>query len=296
MPIRSMTAFSQVRGQAGSEQQVGFTLTLKSVNHRFLDLHLRLPGESDALEMKLRRLIKEKVARGHIEVTLQLERSGTSAFAVNRELVGGYLQAFRAVAEEFGVGAEPDLNAILRLPGALSAGETLDGTFEAAVLAAAADAIQSLNAMREEEGRGLMAELRERMARVAQATSQLEKLRAGVSRNYLEKIQSRIQELLGSQVDRERALQEAALLAERSDIEEELVRMRTHVQHFLGLLDSSGEVGKKLDFLLQEMNREANTLLSKTAGLAGDGLKITEFGLAMKTEVEKSREQVQNIE
>src|SRR5262245_49167187 len=244
MPIRSMTAFAQVRGQAGSDQQVSFTLTLKSVNHRFLDLHLRVPGESDALEMKLRRLLKEKVARGHIEVTLQLERSGASAFAVNRELVGGYLQAFRAVAKEFGVTAEPDLNAILRLPGALSAGETLDGTFEAAVLAAAADAIHSLNAMREEEGRGLVAELRERMGRGAPGTSQLEKLRAGVSRNYLEKIQTRIQELLGNQVDRERALQEAALLAERSDIEEELVRMRTHVQHFLSLLDASGEVGK----------------------------------------------------
>jgi uncharacterized protein (TIGR00255 family) len=271
-------------------------LTNKSVNHRFLDLHLRLPGESDALEMKLRKLIKEKVARGHIEITLQLDRSGMAAFAVNRELVGGYLQAFRAVAEEFGVTAEPDLTSILKVPGALSAGEALDGTYEAAVLSAADDALQKLNAMREEEGRGLVAELRERMARVAQATAQLEKLRAGVSRNYLDKIQTRMQELLGSQVDRERALQEAALLAERSDIEEELVRMRTHVQHFLGLLDSSGEVGKKLDFLLQEMNREANTLLSKTAGLAGDGLRITEFGLAMKTEIEKSREQVQNIE
>lgn len=296
MPVRSMTAFSQVRGQAGADQQVSFTLTFKSVNHRFLDLHLRLPGESDALEMKLRKLIKERVARGHIEITLQLERSGMAAFAVNRELVGGYLQAFRAVAEEFGVTAEPDLTAILKLPGALNAGEALDGTYEAAVLSAATDAIQKLNAMREEEGRGLVAELRERMARIAQATAQLEKLRAGVQRNYLDKIQTRMQELLGSQIDRERALQEAALLAERSDIEEELVRMRTHVQHFLGLLDSSGEVGKKLDFLLQEMNREANTLLSKTAGLAGDGLKITEFGLAMKTEIEKSREQVQNIE
>ena len=296
MPIRSMTAFSQVRGQAGAEQQASFTLTLKSVNHRFLDLHLRLPGESDALEMKLRKLIKEKVARGHLEITLQLERSGTAAFAVNRELVGGYLQAFRSVAEEFGVTVEPDLTAILKLPGALNAGEALDGTYEAAVLSAATDALHKLNAMREEEGRGLAAELRERMAHVAQATGQLEKLRAGVSRNYLDKIQTRLQELLGSQLDRERAMQEAALLAERSDIEEELVRMRTHVQHFLGLLDSSGEVGKKLDFLLQEMNREANTLLSKTAGLAGDGLKITEFGLAMKTEIEKSREQVQNIE
>jgi len=291
-----MTAFAQVKGESGADPQAAFTILLKSVNHRFLDLHLRLPGESDALEMKLRRLLKEGLARGHVEVTLQLERSAVAALALNRELVGGYIQAFRAAAQEFGIKAEPDLNAILRIPGALSAGAALDGSFEGAVLSAAAEAIQNLNAMREEEGRGLENELRERMARVAEATARVEKIRAEVSRTYLEKIQSRIQELLGGHIDRDRALQEAALLAERSDIEEELVRMRTHVQHFLGLLSSSGEIGKKLDFLLQEMNREANTLLSKTAGLAGDGLKITELGLAMKTEIEKSREQVQNIE
>lgn len=291
-----MTAFAQVKGESGAEPQVTFTIVLKSVNHRFLDLHLRLPGESDALEMKLRRLLKERLARGHVEVTLQLERSAAAAFALNREIVGGYIQAFRAAAQEFSIKAEPDLNAILRIPGALNAGVALNGSFEGAVLSAAAEAIQNLNAMREEEGRGLENELRERMARVAEATARVEKIRAEVSRTYLEKIQSRIQELLGGHIDRDRALQEAALLAERSDIEEELVRMRTHVQHFLGLLSSSGEIGKKLDFLLQEMNREANTLLSKTAGLAGDGLKITELGLAMKTEIEKSREQVQNIE
>jgi len=105
-----------------------------------------------------------------------------------------------------------------------------------------------------------------------------------------------MQELIGAQVDPERLLQEAALLVDRSDIQEELVRLQTHIKHFLGLLDEKGEVGKKLDFLLQEMNREANTLLSKTSGLAGDALKVTEMGLVMKSEIEKSREQVQNVE
>jgi uncharacterized protein (TIGR00255 family) len=109
-------------------------------------------------------------------------------------------------------------------------------------------------------------------------------------------LQSRLQELLGASVEKERLLQEAALLVDRSDIQEEIVRLETHVQHFLGLLEEGGEVGKKLDFLLQEMNREANTLLSKTSGLAGEALKITEAGLAMKAEIEKSREQVQNLE
>ena len=124
----------------------------------------------------------------------------------------------------------------------------------------------------------------------------MEKHRHAVLQSYTEKLRSRMQELIGAQVDSERILQEAALLVNRSDIQEELVRLDTHVNHFLGLLSESGEVGKKLDFLLQEMNREANTLLSKTSGLAGEALNITEMGLAIKSELEKAREQVQNLE
>jgi uncharacterized protein (TIGR00255 family) len=120
--------------------------------------------------------------------------------------------------------------------------------------------------------------------------------RSAVLHAYVEKLKSRMAELLASQVESDRIVQEAALLVDRSDIQEELVRLDTHVKHFLGLLDQGGEVGKKLDFLLQELNREANTLLSKTSGLAGEALKITEMGLAIKSEIEKAREQVQNLE
>ena len=150
--------------------------------------------------------------------------------------------------------------------------------------------------MREEEGRGIDRELRQRMAHVQKAGESVEKHRQTVLQTYVERLKTRMQELIGSQVEPERLLQEAALLVDRSDIQEELVRLDTHVKHFLGLLDQGGEVGKKLDFLLQEMNREANTLLSKTSGLAGEALKITEMGLAIKTEIEKAREQVQNLE
>jgi uncharacterized protein (TIGR00255 family) len=274
-----------------------FTLALKSVNHRFLDLHLRMPAQADALEIKLRRLLKEKVARGHVELTLALDGVGAAALAVNYELVGGYVQAFRHAAREFGIAAEPDLNAVLRMPGALIAGEAeLDADSEARVLEGLAETIAQLDRMRIEEGCGIERELRERMARLRSATAEVEKLRASVSRAYLEKVQSRMKELIGSHADQDRILQEAALLAERSDIQEEIVRLNTHIQHFLGVLEEGGEAGKKLDFLLQEMNREANTLLSKTSAISGEGLRITELGLAMKAEIEKSREQVQNVE
>ena len=305
MPIRSMTGFAQIKGEVqngaapslSTSVKTGFTLSLKSVNHRFLDLHFRLPPGTDSLEMQLRRLLKENVGRGHLEVSLSLDRSSGETFSLNRELVSGYIAAFRAAAAEFAIASEPDLNTVLRIPGALdSASETPDCEIEAAVMGKVGEAIERLHEMREEEGRGIARELRKRMAHLQEAAHSVQQHRRGVLHSYSEKLQSRLQELLGSMIDRERVLQEAALLVDRSDIQEEIVRLETHIQHFLGLLDEGGEIGKKLDFLLQEMNREANTLLSKTSGLAGEALKITEAGLAMKAEIEKSREQVQNLE
>jgi uncharacterized protein (TIGR00255 family) len=295
MSIRSMTGFAQVKGQING--RLGFTLSLKSVNHRFLDLHFRLPSDTDSLEMKLRRMLKEKLARGHVELALNLERSGGESLTLNRPLVAAYVAAFRAAAAEFDLAAVLDLNTILRVPGALDAAVVpAGGELEAAVLAQMDEALQKLEQMREEEGRGTERELRHCMAQVQAAGEGVAKYRQTVLQTYAERLKLRMQEWVGSQVEPERVLQEAALLVDRSDIQEELVRLENHVQHFLGLLDQGGEVGKKLDFLLQEMNREANTLLSKTSGLAGEALKITEMGLAIKTQIEKAREQVQNIE
>jgi uncharacterized protein (TIGR00255 family) len=318
MPLRSMTGFAQVKGELTSQAEgsasaaaagqgshsgpLAFALSLKSVNHRFLDLHFRLPSGSDSLEMQLRRLFKEKIARGHVEVSLSLERGGGETLALNRPLVSAYIAAFRAAASEFDVPADPDLNVILRIPGALdTANDPDDGALESAVMARVGEALDRLNQMREQEGRSIEHELRERMAHLREAVKTVQIHRRTVLQSYVERLQARLQELLGSSLDRERVLQEAALLVDRSDIQEEIVRLENHIQHFLGLLDEhsldkQGEVGKKLDFLLQEMNRESNTLLSKTSGLAGDALKITEAGLVMKAEIEKSREQVQNLE
>ena len=293
--IRSMTGYAQVKSAAG--EPGGFTLGLKSVNHRFLDLHLRLPAELDALEMKLRKALKERLARGHVELTLQLERGAAGALTVNQEFVGAYINAYQMAAMQFEVKAEPDLNAILKLPGALvPAPAAADDSFESRVLAALEEAVGQLNQMREAEGKEIARELRERAGRLNQAVAQVEKLRAAVAPAYMKKLESRLQELIGGKVEPDRLLLEAALLAERSDVEEEIVRLRAHLRQFLGLLDTGCEAGKKLDFLLQEMNREANTLSAKTSGLAGEGLQLTELGLAMKAEIEKLREQVQNVE
>jgi uncharacterized protein (TIGR00255 family) len=295
MTIRSMTGFAQVKGHV--TDQLAFTLSLKSVNHRFLDLHLRMPSDTDALEMRVRRVLKEKLARGHVELTFSLERGGSNGFALNREVVNGYVQAFRTAAKENGISADPDLNAVFKLPGALEGSPEADQeALEGAVIPKLEEAIAKLEHMRADEGKAIEKELRDRVGRLAQATAEIDKYRDVIVKAHIEKLQSRLQELLGSQVSQDRILQEAAMLAERSDIQEEVVRMQTHIKHFLQHIEGGREVGKKLDFLLQEMGREANTMLSKTSGVVGEGLKITEHGLAMKAEIEKLREQVQNIE
>ncbi|HET9742490.1 MAG TPA: YicC/YloC family endoribonuclease [Terriglobales bacterium] len=293
--IRSMTGFAQLTSPVS--ERASFSLSLKAVNHRFLDLHFRLPAEANGLELKMRRVLKERIARGHVEISLSFQTGEGSGMQLNRPLVESYVAAFREAAEHLGVSAQPDLNAILRLPGAFSGdAAALDEKTESLVLAALDKIVDRLNHMRDEEGRGLERELRERLKVLSHAIAEIAKLRALVSRAYLEKVQSRMNELIGGHADQDRILQEAAMLAERSDIQEEVVRLENHIAHFHSLLDSGGEAGKKLDFLLQELNREANTLLSKTSGVAGEGLRITELGLLMKSEIEKAREQVQNIE
>lgn len=295
MSIRSMTGYAQVKGQWAD---TAFTISLKSVNHRFLDLHLRLPGGADVLELEIRRIFKERLHRGHVELTLSVEYAAASAVTVNQELVAGYIHAFRKAADEFHLECVPDLNTVFRINGVLSSSGTLpsDEGFAAAVLAKMEEAIQKLTGTREHEGREMGLELQRRLDQMAATTDEIETLRGVVLKAYVQKIETRMQELLAVQVDKDRILQEAAMMGERSDIHEEIVRMKTHIDHFRGLVSTGVETGKKMDFLLQEMNREANTMLSKTSGVAGEALRITELGLSLKADIEKAREQVQNIE
>jgi len=259
-----------------------------------------LPPGLDALEMELRRLLKEHLVRGHVEVMLAVDRNAAQVAGYNRELVSGYLAAFNAAREEYRLDGQPDLNAILRLPGALQT----DNRNADDDLTALADSVQQqivpllreLKNMRAREGESLEAILRASLARLAEAVEGVAQLRPEVEQRYQERLTQRLIAASGTEFNRQRLLEEVAVLVDRSDIAEELARMTTHIGHFRELLASSGEVGKKLDFLLQEMNREANTLLSKTGGVGGKGTRITELGLAMKAEIEKAREQIQNVE
>ncbi len=296
--VYSMTGFARVVGRVS--ESLGFSLTVKSVNHRFLDPHLRIPSGLESVEMQIRRLLKEKLIRGHIEVTLAIDRSVRAEAQYNHEFVASFVAAFRAAQQEHSLPGEPDLNTILRLPGALSVEQSSSeedlSALEPEILKQLEIALASLNQMRAQEGQALVRELHGTLDRLGAAVANVADLRPEVEKAFLERLNQRLSDLLNGTFERDRVLQEAALVAERSDVEEEIARLRTHIDHFRSLLDTGGEIGKKLDFLLQEMNREANTLLSKTTGVAGKGTQITELCLAMKSEIEKAREQVQNIE
>jgi uncharacterized protein (TIGR00255 family) len=292
-----MTGFARV--QVRVHDELSYMLSVKSVNHRFLDVQLRIPSGLDALEMELRKALKDNLVRGHVELTLSVDRSAQQKAGYNRELVAGYVAAFASAREEYRLTGEPDLNAILRLPGALQSENRGDDD-----LAALAESVQQqiaplldeLKIMRAREGEALEAVLHGTLDRLAEATEGVAALRPEIEQRHQERLTQRLLAATGPEFNRQRLLEEVAVLVERSDIAEELARMTTHIGHFRELLAAGGEVGKKLDFLLQEMNREANTLLSKTGGLGGKGTRITELGLAMKAEIEKAREQIQNVE
>ncbi len=296
-----MTGFARVQARvaAPEQEQLGYTLTIKSVNHRFLDLQFRLPAGLDALEMELRRVLKDNLVRGHVDLTLSVERNTQARSGYNRELVAGYLAAFQAARSEHKLKGEPDLNAALRLPGALQGEDRGNNdltALSASVLEQMPELLTQLKTMRAREGDALEAVLHATLDRLAEATASVAELRPEIEQRAQERLTQRLTAATGEEFSRQRVLEEVAVLVERSDISEELARMTTHIGHFREMLKAGGEVGKKLDFLLQEMNREANTLLSKTGGVGGKGTRITELGLAMKAEIEKAREQIQNLE
>jgi len=293
--MKSMTGFG--RGTFAGE---GFKVAveIKTVNNRYLDIHLRLNQELSSLEMNIRKLISARLSRGRVDLSISLERNGATNYEINRPLVTGYINVMREIQKEFNLAGDVDVNSLARLPGALTTAR--DGLDEESVIGierAVTEAIEDLEHMRESEGAALADEMRNRLAKIEAEVPVIENAAAGLVDAYRQRLQKRIGELVsrggGPAVDLDagRLAQEVAYLADRSDISEELVRLRSHLDQFREAIDAEGEVGKRMDFLLQELNREANTVLSKSTEVS-----IKEAALAIKAEVEKLREQVQNVE
>jgi uncharacterized protein (TIGR00255 family) len=300
--FKSMTGFAEAR-----MERDGWALraSLRSVNHRFLDVHLRIPEGLESLEPEIRRVLRQRLHRGHVDVNLRVDPVGASAVEVKRDLAEAYLRAADDLRKQFGLKTEPDLIALMRLPGVVAApGAPAGGLSDEAleklrVLVAECFqmAVARLEEMQLVEGKTLADAMRIHLAHVEDNSKQIAVLAEKMRPAFAKRLETRIRELLGDgALDPSRLAQEAAILAERSDVAEELARLASHISQFAKLLDSAGEAGKKLDFLLQEMQREANTLLSKTPGVEAEGLQVTSLALEIKSEIEKLREQVQNIE
>jgi len=298
-----MTGYSSARSD---EAEFSLTVSLKSTNHRFLDLQIRMPSSLEPLEPAVRRRLKDRLFRGHIEVTVSFERTGAQALQLNRRLLDGYVAACDGLRAEFGALAPPDPVALLRIPGIITGtdgdlpGETMErvrGALEGLV----DRGLAQLDEMRAAEGESLERDVLSRLSRTSELTEAVARLAGSVPELYRRRLTDRLRELVNGEpgtqvVEPARLAQEVVYLAARSDIAEELTRLRSHLGQAAGLIAEGVEVGKKLDFLLQEMNREANTILSKTTDIPEAGPEIARHAIEMKSEIEKLREQAQNIE
>jgi len=290
--IKSMTGFGQ-----GSAQGDDFRIRvdIRSVNNRAIDVHTRLPQELASLEVSLKKQVQAAVKRGRVDVTVSVEQMRAATFEINRPLVSGYLSALSELKREFSLEGDPSLELIAKLPGALQVtqdSDSLDERLVSGAVAALSQALTSLTEMRVIEGQELAAELNSRLDNIERQMPTIENEAARLPAVYREKLMKRLQEIAaGATVDDARVAQEAVMLADRSDISEEIARLKSHIVQLRDLIRSSEEAGKRLDFILQEMNREANTILSKSNDLA-----ISDAAIIIKTEVEKLREQGQNVE
>ncbi len=297
--VRSMTGYAVVRRQT----ELGdLTVSLRSVNHRGLDLHFYHGQEFGPFENEMRQALKKGLARGHVEVRTALIRTGAAGQqGLNRQALRQYVAAFRAAAEEFELEGQPDLNRWLGLPGSLvdraNGQEDLPDGFGAALFGAVHECIGELNDTREREGAALREAMAEQVREIEQQTASIRQMRGEAVRQFNRRLRERLSELLeNAHISEARLAEEAAILADRSDIEEELTRLAVHTGELRQLLERGGEVGKKVDFLLQEMNRETNTALAKSANAGEPGLRITSHGLAIKASIERIREQGLNLE
>jgi len=296
--IKSMTGFASVTRE---DERATTAVTIRALNHRYLDLQVRIPQALAAIEPEVRTLVGQRVARGRVELSLSLQLRQAPAVEVEfNETFGAALSAAIDQARERGlVTGALTPGDLLRLPQALTirerqgpADESADKELAARAALAVADALTDLDTMRSREGDHLRQDLDQRRTLVAdlveRVASAADDGRAAMERRLAERVREIRLEL---QADETAVAQEIVKLAARSDISEEVARFRGHVAHWVALADSAEPCGRKLDFLLQEMNREVNTMGSKA-----DGLRVLEIIIAAKAELEKMREQVQNVE
>jgi len=287
--IKSMTGYGKSSGG-------GYTVEMRSVNHKFLDVSVKMPREVLALEARVKKEAGERLSRGRLDVFINRESGAESArsYSLNREAAAQYVSLLRELKEGFGLEGEVDLGLLASFREIVTedeASEDLEDVW-GGLAAGVNEALDSLTAMRAEEGSSLHADIITRADSLLGMVAAIEARSPEVVRAYAERLRERVTELAeGVGLNEERLAQEIALMAERSDITEEVVRFRSHVSQLKDMLESDGPVGRKMDFLMQELNRETNTMGSKS-----QDTRIAHTVVEIKAELEKIREQVQNVE
>jgi uncharacterized protein (TIGR00255 family) len=292
--ILSMTGYGTGSAQRGN---ASVSVEIKTVNHRFLDFHLRISREYQALEGDVQQMIRGALDRGRVDANVTVQNTAESVFEINASLLRGYLGAVGKLREEFNFQESLDLKTVLSLPGILQSRESIQTEEASAVVrellrTSVQEALDGVLRMRTQEGESLLADMRQNLAVIEENANQICELSANAAGDHLRKLRERLEQLLPQAgFDPQRLAQEAALIADKCDISEEIARLKSHIEQYRFLMDAKEKAGKKLDFLLQELQREANTILSKSGSL-----EVSRLAIAIKTDIEKLREQVQNVE
>ncbi len=291
--IRSMTGFGRYELEAHERRT---NVEIKAVNHRYLDLSIKMPRSFNVFESKIRNVIREYIERGKTDIYISCEELGEERLSLkyNRELAKGYLTYLKEMAEEFGLECETRASTLARFPEVFTM-EQEEGDeaeiwqdLEQALRAAA----EAFKASREHEGELLKQDLLEKLDIMKDAQSVIEERMPQLIGEYRERLRTKLMEVLADNaIDENRIVTEATIYADKICVDEEMVRLKSHITAMKAELEKGGAVGRKLDFLAQEMNREANTILSKSSDL-----EISNRGIELKTGIEKVREQIQNIE
>ena len=290
--VKSMTGFG--RSQV---QQNGYDISceLKTVNHRYFDIHTRIPRRYLFLEEKIKEELKKNLQRGRIEISINIEKIGDMArnIKVDKGLAIAYYDSLKDLAEHLNIASEFRVIDVFRLPDVFNLIDDQEDPdiIWAALQSALDEALQSLVEMRSKEGANLARDIAQRNSYILTEVEKLEQRAPLVAREYQERLHQRIAEMTNNMADESRVIQEAAIFADKASITEEIVRLKSHIGHLRDLLDSGQSVGRKLDFLVQEMFREINTVASKA-----NDIEMSQIVVDVKAELEKIREQIQNIE
>lgn len=291
--IQSMTGFG--RGEAANEKYK-VTIEMKSVNHRYLDLSVRLPRKLNFYEPAIRNQVKEFAKRGKIDIFVSIEQLQENAESIqyNPQIAAAYLSGISQMADEFSIDGTIQACQLARFPDVFTKAEEDDNEEEwiPIVTQALRDACEKFAESRRIEGEKLAKDLSAKLDHISDLVDKIETRSPQIVEEYRKKITEKVEQLLGdTQIDENLLATEIVMFSDKICVDEEMVRLRTHVEHVKETLAVGENIGRKLDFLIQEMNREANTTLSK----ANDS-EVSEYGIDLKTEIEKIREQIQNIE